>query len=92
MRRLDAALFAMKKSAVRPAHSKVRMKSQQRFIFALVASAAVLIPTLGSTGAAVSVLVSEAAIWLPLRRAVPQRPDAEWPSPLPAPQFKVLRF
>jgi O-antigen/teichoic acid export membrane protein len=38
-----------------------------------VVSGAVLIPALGSAGAAVSVLVSEAAVWLPLRRAVPQR-------------------
>jgi O-antigen/teichoic acid export membrane protein len=37
-----------------------------------IASAAALIPTLGSTGAAVSVLISEAAIWFPLRRAAPQ--------------------
>jgi O-antigen/teichoic acid export membrane protein len=34
-----------------------------------VASAAALIPILGSTGAAMSILLSEAAIWLPLRRA-----------------------
>jgi len=40
-----------------------------------VVSGAVLIPALGSTGAAVSVLVSEAAVWLPLRRAVPRRPQ-----------------
>lgn len=34
-----------------------------------VASAAVLIPTLGSTGAAIAVAIGEAAVWLPLRRA-----------------------
>jgi O-antigen/teichoic acid export membrane protein len=33
-----------------------------------VAAAALLIPTLGSTGAAVAVFLGEAAIWLPLRR------------------------
>jgi O-antigen/teichoic acid export membrane protein len=33
-------------------------------------SAMVLIPLMGSTGAAVSVAVGEAAVWLPLRRAV----------------------
>jgi O-antigen/teichoic acid export membrane protein len=34
-----------------------------------VASAVVLIPLMGSTGAAVSIAVGEAAVWLPLRRA-----------------------
>jgi len=34
-----------------------------------VASAVVLIPMMGSTGAAVSIAVGEAAVWLPLRRA-----------------------
>jgi O-antigen/teichoic acid export membrane protein len=37
------------------------------------AIAAVLIPVLGSTGAAMSVAASEAAIWLPLRRAMSDR-------------------
>lgn len=36
-------------------------------------AAAVLIGAMGATGAAVSVAVSEAAIWLPLRRAMPKR-------------------
>jgi O-antigen/teichoic acid export membrane protein len=35
--------------------------------------AAMLIPALGATGAAISVAVSEAAIWLPLRRAQPHK-------------------
>jgi O-antigen/teichoic acid export membrane protein len=34
-----------------------------------VAAAAVLIPGLGSTGAAIAIAVGESAIWLPLRRA-----------------------
>jgi O-antigen/teichoic acid export membrane protein len=34
-----------------------------------VASAVVLIPMMGGTGAAVSIAVGEAAVWLPLRRA-----------------------
>jgi O-antigen/teichoic acid export membrane protein len=34
-----------------------------------VGAAAMLIPILGATGAAVSVFIAEAAIWLPLRRA-----------------------
>jgi O-antigen/teichoic acid export membrane protein len=34
-----------------------------------IAAAALLIPTLGSTGAAVAVFLGEAAVWLPLRRA-----------------------
>jgi O-antigen/teichoic acid export membrane protein len=38
---------------------------------------ALLIPTLGSVGAAVSVAASEAAIWWPLRRAMPKTAIAE---------------
>jgi O-antigen/teichoic acid export membrane protein len=34
-----------------------------------VAAAALLIPVLGSTGAAIAIAVAESAIWLPLRRA-----------------------
>jgi hypothetical protein len=34
-----------------------------------VAAAAMLIPALGSTGAAVGVFIGEAAVWRPLRRA-----------------------
>jgi len=38
-----------------------------------VACGALLIPPLGSAGAEISVAVAEAAIWLPLRRAGPQK-------------------
>jgi len=38
-----------------------------------VMGAALLIPAFGSTGAAISVAVAEAAIWLPLRRQTPER-------------------
>ncbi|HXT30283.1 MAG TPA: hypothetical protein VN716_13410, partial [Vicinamibacterales bacterium] len=38
-----------------------------------VLSAAMLIPILGSTGAAIAVFVGEAAVWLPLRRAASGR-------------------
>ena len=38
-----------------------------------VTSAMVLIPVMGSTGAAVSVAIGEAAVWLPLRRAIATR-------------------
>jgi O-antigen/teichoic acid export membrane protein len=36
-------------------------------------SGALLIPSLGSTGAAISLAISEGAIWLPLRRADPRK-------------------
>jgi len=42
-----------------------------------------LIPTAGSTGAAISVALGEAAIWMPLRRAAEPEPQDD-PSPLPA--------
>jgi O-antigen/teichoic acid export membrane protein len=42
-----------------------------------VASALVLIPVMGSTGAAVSVAVGEAAVWLPLRRASATRVEPD---------------
>jgi O-antigen/teichoic acid export membrane protein len=37
-----------------------------------VACGALLIPSLGSTGAAISIAVAEVAIWLPLRRRTPE--------------------
>ena len=42
-----------------------------------------LIPAMGSTGAAMSVALGEAAIWMPLRRAAEPAPQSE-ESPLPA--------
>jgi O-antigen/teichoic acid export membrane protein len=42
-----------------------------------VASAVMLIPMMGSTGAAVSIAVGEAAVWLPLRRASAARVDPD---------------
>jgi len=42
-----------------------------------------LIPAIGSTGAAISVALGEAAIWMPLRRAAEPEPQTE-ESPLPA--------
>jgi O-antigen/teichoic acid export membrane protein len=42
-----------------------------------VASAALLIPSLGSTGAAIAVFIGEAAVWLPLRRANPAAVEAD---------------
>ena len=42
-----------------------------------VASAVILIPAIGSTGAAVSVAVGEAAVWLPLRRAMASRAERD---------------
>jgi len=49
-----------------------------------IGAAIVLMPVGGSTGAAISVAVAEAAIWMPLRRAAEpaSQPDE---SPLPAP-------
>jgi O-antigen/teichoic acid export membrane protein len=48
------------------------------------AAAAVLIPPLGAVGAALAVAISEAAIWVPLRRADPSavglKPDAAYVS------------
>ena len=49
-----------------------------------IGAAMVLIPVGGSTGAAISVAVAEAAIWMPLRRAANPQPRAD-ESPLPAP-------
>lgn len=46
-------------------------------LLAQAVAAAVLIPAMGATGAAVSVAVSEAAIWFPLRRAMPKRANAD---------------
>jgi PST family polysaccharide transporter len=44
-------------------------------LIAQVASAAVLIPVMGTSGAAISLAVSEAVVWLPLRRAsLPRSP------------------
>jgi O-antigen/teichoic acid export membrane protein len=48
-----------------------------------VASALVLIPLMGSTGAAVSIAVAEAAVWLPLRRARKTRIDRDLHLALP---------
>ena len=42
-----------------------------------VASAAMLIPVMGSTGAAVSIAVGEASVWLPLRRASATRVEPD---------------
>jgi O-antigen/teichoic acid export membrane protein len=42
-----------------------------------VASAVVLIPMMGGTGAAVSIAVGEAAVWLPLRRASATRVERD---------------
>ncbi len=53
----------------------VRWSSAGLLVQAL--AAAVLIPAMGATGAAVGVAVSEAAIWLPLRRAMPKRANAD---------------
>jgi O-antigen/teichoic acid export membrane protein len=39
------------------------------------AAAAALIPAFGATGAAIGLTISEAVIWVPLRRALPDRPD-----------------
>jgi O-antigen/teichoic acid export membrane protein len=44
-----------------------------------VLSAAMLIPILGSTGAAIAVFVGEAAVWLPLRRAASGRDPGKAP-------------
>ena len=43
------------------------------------ASAAALIPMMGSTGAAISLAVSEAVVWLPLVRSVRLQPDRDGP-------------
>jgi O-antigen/teichoic acid export membrane protein len=48
-----------------------------------IGAAIVLIPVGGGTGAAISVAVGEAAIWLPLRRAAEPEPRRD-ESPLPA--------
>jgi O-antigen/teichoic acid export membrane protein len=48
-----------------------------------IGAAIVLIPVGGSTGAAISVAVGEAAIWMPLRRAAEPEPEPD-ESPLPA--------
>jgi len=48
-----------------------------------IGAAMVLIPVGGSTGAAISVAVGEAAIWMPLRRAAEPSPQPD-ESPLPA--------
>jgi O-antigen/teichoic acid export membrane protein len=42
-----------------------------------IASAAVLSPVMGATGAAISVAVGEAAVWLPLRRASATRVEPD---------------
>ena len=42
-----------------------------------VASAVILIPAIGSTGAAASVAAGEAAVWLPLRRAMASRAERD---------------
>lgn len=42
-----------------------------------IASAVILIPAIGGTGAAVSVAVGEAAVWLPLRRAMASRAERD---------------
>jgi O-antigen/teichoic acid export membrane protein len=49
-----------------------------------ICAAIVLIPAGGSIGAAISVAVGEAAIWMPLRRAADPQPRAD-ESPVPAP-------
>jgi O-antigen/teichoic acid export membrane protein len=41
------------------------------------ASAAVLIPVMGSTGAAISLALSESVVWLPLRRASLPHPEPD---------------
>jgi O-antigen/teichoic acid export membrane protein len=43
------------------------------------ATAAVLIPMMGSTGAAISLAASEAVVWLPLARSVRLQPDRDGP-------------